>query len=192
MNQTYDTAGPGLATSTPGRAIRIVETAAIAATAAFAGGGLLTQTVIVPHWRDMDPAAFLPHFAIYGPATGATLFPIEVAAVLLLGITTYSNARNRRPGRLTWALATAGMVATVVLLPVYFAGANLAMLDPAFPPQAVAAELTAWYRWNWVRTGLAVLATVLCCAALTAGRGSPDSVARPARGERPATAEQRT
>lgn len=160
------------------RARHLVQAAALAATAAFAGGGLLTQLVTVPHWRDMDPAAFLPHFATSGPATGAALFPIEVASVLLLGATAYASIKRRRPGWIPWALATASMVGTVVLLPIYFAGANFAMLDPAFPAEAVPAELTAWYRWNWVRTGLALAATALSCAALTADRGDSAKTAR--------------
>ncbi|MFG1708903.1 hypothetical protein ACFLIM_37465 [Nonomuraea sp. M3C6] len=155
----------------PERTARTIETTAVAATSAFAGGALLTQTVIVPYWRAMDPAAFLPHFAIYGPVTGATVFPFEVASVLLLGITTYSTVKSRRPGGLAWALATTCMVGTLLLLPIYFVRANLAMLDPAFPPQAVHAELTAWYRWDWVRAGLGLASAVLACIALTAGHG---------------------
>jgi uncharacterized membrane protein len=120
----------------------------------------------------MDPAAFLPHFATSGPATGAVLFPIEVTAVLTLGATTYASIYRRGPGRIPWALATASMAGTVALLPIYFARANIAMLDPAFPVQAVPGELTAWYRWNWVRTGLALAATALSCVALTASRDS--------------------
>src|SRR6478752_3276308 len=129
--------------SATGPAGRIIATAAVAVTSAFAGGALLTQTVIAPHWREMDPAAFLSEFASSGPATGATVFPFEVASVLLLSMTTYSAVTSHRPGRLAWALATTCMVGTFVLLPIYFVGANLAMLDPAFPPQAVHAELTA-------------------------------------------------
>lgn len=160
-----------------GHAARIIDTTAVAVTSAFAGGALLTQTVIVPHWRGMAPAAFLSEFANYGPVTGATVFPFEVASVLLLSMTTYSTVTSRRPGRLAWALATACMVGTFVLLPVYFVGANLAMLDPTFPPQAVHAELTAWYRWNWVRTGLGIASAALSCIALAAGRR--ENVTRP-------------
>ena len=83
-----------------GPAGRIIATAAVAVTSAFAGGALLTQTGIVPHGRDMEPAAFLSEFASSGPATGATVFPFEVASVLLLSMTTYSTVTNRRPGRL--------------------------------------------------------------------------------------------
>jgi uncharacterized membrane protein len=32
----------------------------------------------------------------------------------------------------------------------------------------ISAELTTWYRWNWIRTGLALAGTVLTCAALVA------------------------
>ena len=154
------------------RTTRIGDTTAVAATAAFAGCALLTQTVIVPTWRAMEPAAFLPYFAVYGPRTGATVFPFEVASVLLLGRTTYATITRHRPGWLAWALATAGMVGTVVLLPLYFVPANLALLNPAFPLQAVPAALAAWYRWNGVRTGLGLASAALACMALTASCGA--------------------
>jgi hypothetical protein len=160
------------------RSEQAIKTGAIAATAAFTGGCVLTQFVTVPHWREMDPQAFLQHFATSGPATGAVLFPIEVASVLLLGYTTYTNLRRGRPGRHVWALATASMVGTVVLLPVYFAGANTAMLDPAFPPETVRAELAAWYRWNWLRTGLGLTATALSGVALVTTRVGSATTAR--------------
>ena len=171
MVQNPKTSSRSRSLAPSGRTVRIIETTAVAATSAFAGGALLTQTVIVPHWRAIDPAAFLAQFAIYGPATGATVFPFEVASVVLLGITTYSTAKTHRPGLLAWALATSAMVGTLLLLPIYFVGANLAMLDPSFPPQAVHAELTAWYRWNWVRAGLGLASAALACIALTASRG---------------------
>lgn len=165
-----------LASPAPKRSHPLVEAAATATTAAFAGGCLLTQVVTVPHWRDMDPAAFLPHFASAGPATGAVQLPVDVASVLLLGITTYANVKERRPGRTPSALAAAGMAGTVILLPVYFARANFALLDPDFPLEDVPAELSSWSRWNWVRTGLAVAATALSCAALAANRNTRTKV----------------
>jgi len=116
----------------------------------------------------MDPTVFLVHFGTSGPATGATLFPFELASVLLLGITTYRAVRRRRPARYVWALATASMIGTLLLVPIYFWHANAAMLDPSFPLQAVPAALTAWYGWNWARTGLGLLAAALTWAALAA------------------------
>lgn len=162
----------GLAAS--GRTARVIETGAVATTSAFAGGALLSQTVIVPSWRAMEPMAFLHHFGTYGPATGGTVFPFELASLLLLGITTYSTVKRHRPGRLAWVLATSGMVGTLLLVPIYFWQANLALLDPSFPPQAVPVALTAWYRWNWARTGLGLASAILAWAALAAsGDGVP-------------------
>lgn len=142
--------------------------AAVATTAAFTAGGLLTQTVIVPTWRSMAPAVFLTNFRTYGPITGATLFPIEVASTVLLAPATYTAGAGRRRG--TLALATASMTGTILLLPIHFARANRKLLNPDCPPQAVPAELAAWSAWNWARTGLAVLATGLSCAALRPDR----------------------
>jgi Domain of unknown function (DUF1772) len=140
---------------------RVVRTAAIASAAAFAGGGLLTQTVIVPSWRAMEPAAFLTTFATYGPAMGATLFPIELLAVILLALVVYSTMRIGGPGRLVWGGALLCMIATILLVPLYFAGANNGFLSRTIAENAVAHELRSWYAWNWVRTGLAFLAVVL-------------------------------
>lgn len=176
MALTPQTLSPSRGLATAGRTARVIGTFAVAATSAFAGGALLSQTVIVPGWRAMDPAAFLRHFAVYAPLTGGTVFPFEVASLLLLGITTYSTVKRRRPGRLAWVLATCGMAGTFVLL-VYFVPTNLAMLDPVFPPQAVPAELTDWYRWNWVRAGLGLASAALACRALAASRG--DNVLTP-------------
>lgn len=138
----------------------------VATTAAFAGGGLVAQTVVVPHWRSMDPSAFLDHFGTYGPALGATLFPFEVISTLGLVVTTFLAVRNLSVGRAWWAAATACMVGTLVLLPIYFAGANVAMLSEDFSVENVPGELAAWNAWNWARTGLGLAAAVLCCIAI--------------------------
>lgn len=158
---------PTLTPWSPGRAVALTATAGAATTAAFAAGCVLTQAVTVPGWRAMEPAAFLARFATSGPATGAVLFPIEIAATALLGATTYTTIKQRRPGRVAWGAATAAMVATVVLLPAYFAGANIALLDPNFPPSAVPHELSTWNAWNWLRTALGLAAAVTSTQAIT-------------------------
>ncbi len=152
--------------------------AGVATTAAFAVGCVLTQVVTVPMWRRMEPQVFLRAFATTGPATGAVLAPLDIASVTLLGVATASAARRGAPGRLPLAAATGAMAGTVLLLPAYFARANAAFLRPDFPTDAVAAGLTAWNQWNWVRTGLALAATALSGAAA----GAAD---RPRRSMRP-------
>lgn len=139
----------------------VVGGAAVASAAAFAGGGLVTQMVIVPYWQAMAPTAFLASFATDGPATGAALFPIAVFAVVLLSLAAYSTVRGGGPGRLFWIGALLCMVATFLLLPWYFAGANDGFINRTIVEDDVAGELRSWYAWNWVRTGLAFLAVVL-------------------------------
>jgi hypothetical protein len=126
----------------------------------------------VPFWRAGKPADSLDSFATYGPATGATLFPIELLAVGLLGVVTTDAVRNREPGRLAWATALAGMSATVGLLPIYFLSANRALLDRTVAADRVADALASWSHWNWLRTGLAVLAVAAGCVGFRGGAQS--------------------
>nr|GLK41343.1 hypothetical protein GCM10017611_82190 [Rhodococcus wratislaviensis] len=63
-----------------------------------------------------------------------------------------------------------------MVLPIHFVDANLAMLDPAIPPEAVHTTLTAWYRWSWVRAGLGPASAASACIALIVGRGESSSV----------------
>ena len=152
---------------TPSRSTAVIAAAGVVTSAAFAAGCVVTQAVTVPTWRALEPAEFLRQFATSGPATGAVLLPVELAAAALSAATTYTFVKQRRPGRLVWGLATGAMVATILLLPAHFAGANAAFLDPAFPLPDVAGELSTWNTWNWLRTGLAVLGTATGSAALT-------------------------
>lgn len=143
-----------------------LATAAVAATAAFAGGGLLTQVVLVPLWR----ATGQQTIAATGPAVGSVLFPLEVASVVMLAAAAYRCRRVR--GRSFWFAALACMAGTFVLLPLYFAEANTALLEGALSAQGVAAELRSWNAWNWGRTGLALAAVVLGCAATAFDRAA--------------------
>jgi len=136
--------------------------AAAAASGAFAGGCLLTQIVTVPAWRRAPTSqAALEAFRRTGPATGAVLFPIEALATGLLLKVALSRARGQQPGAGSALAAALSMAGTVALLPVFFIRANTQLLDRDHPPASVPAVLTSWSRWNWLRTGLAVLATGL-------------------------------
>jgi uncharacterized membrane protein len=144
---------------------RRVEVAAVASSAAFAGGALLSQTVVVPSWQAVPPAVFLRHFSTWGPATGATVFPFEIAATGLLILSTRTALATRQRSRWLWGMALLAMLGTLVLLPVYFVGADLAMLPSTFPAARVRPELVTWSRWNELRTALALTAAVLAAVA---------------------------
>ena len=125
---------------------------------AFAGGCLVAAVVVAPSWRRMDPEAFLDRFPEDGPRLGATLFPLEVFGALFAVLAFVGALRRGSNGRLPWGLSALCIVATLALLPVYFAGANSRMLDGAIEASEVAAELERWAGWQWLRTALAVLA----------------------------------
>lgn len=145
--------------------------AAAAASGAFAGGCLLTQIVTVPAWRRAPtPQAALEAFRRTGPATGAVLFPIEALATGLLLKVALSQSRGQQPGAFAALAAALSMAGTVALLPVFFIRANTQLLDRDHPPASVPAVLTSWSRWNWLRTGLAVLATGLTISSTRTSR----------------------
>ncbi|MBO0610366.1 DUF1772 domain-containing protein [Myceligenerans salitolerans] len=145
---------------------RLAAVAATTVTAAFAVGSLVAQLVLVPSWQAADPGEFLDRFATEGVTLGAVQFPLLVASLLLVAAVAVAAFRRRARGRLLWGSALLAVLGVAVLLPVYFAGANSALLDPAFPLDGVAEELTAWSAWNWLRTGLSLAATMLCASAL--------------------------
>ena len=75
------------------------QTAAAAASGAFAWGCLLTQVVTVPVWRRAPTSQDgLEAFRRTGPATGAVLFPIDVLATGLLIEVAVSRAQHQQPG----------------------------------------------------------------------------------------------
>lgn len=136
---------------------RLTSILAVGTTAAFAAGALLSQTVIVPLWQAMPPAEFLRQFDESGPVTGATIFPFEIVSMVTLAVLAFR--------RLVWAFAALAMLGTLILLPAYFVSADLSLLRPGFPPDAVAGALAVWSRWNWLRTALGLAAAVLACLA---------------------------
>lgn len=147
------------------------QTAAAAASGAFAGGCLLTQVVTVPAWRRTPtPEAALEAFRRTGPATGAVLFPIEALATGLLLKVALSRARRQQPGASSALVAALSMAGTVALLPVYFVRANTQLLDREHPPASVPTLLRSWSRWNWLRTSLAVAATGLTVSSTRTSR----------------------
>ena len=147
------------------------QAAAAAASGAFAGGCLLTQVVTVPAWRRTPtPQAALEAFRRTGPATGAVLFPIETLATGLLIEVAVSRARDHNPGASPALAAAISMAGTVALLPAFFLRANTQLLDRDHPPASVATLLRSWSRWNWLRTGLALLATGLTISSTRTSR----------------------
>ncbi len=139
---------------------KLKQTLAVAFMGAFAGGCLVISLVMVPDWRRMDPDAFLEWFSENGPRLGLTMFPMEAAGTLF-ALLSFADAMSRKSNsRVVWGLSSLCIIATVVLLPLYFVGANVRMLDKNIEASEVAAELESWSKWHRLRTALAILAVV--------------------------------
>lgn len=137
---------------------RFTQILSLASMSAFAGGCLVVSVVMVPSWRKMDPEAFLDWFPTNGPRLGLTLFPMEAAGASSAVLAFIGALRRRSAGRLPWGLSGLCIVATLGLLPAYFAGANARMINGAVGTPEVDDELERWARWQWLRTALTVLA----------------------------------
>ena len=139
---------------------KLKQTLSIAFTGAFAGGCLVLALVMVPDWRKMDPDAFLDWFSENGPRVGLTMFPMEAAGTLFAVLAFVDALRRKSNSRTLWGLSSLCIVATLVLLPVYFIKANVRMINKTIEASEVGAELEAWSNWHRLRTALAVLAVV--------------------------------
>lgn len=137
---------------------RFAQILSLAFMGAFAGGCLVASVVVAPSWRRMGPEVLLNRFPEDGPRLGLTLFPLEVVGAFFAALAFVGALRRGSAGRLPWGLSSLCIVATLVLLPVYFAEANSRMLNGAIEASEVAAELERWAGWQWLRTALAVLA----------------------------------
>ncbi len=137
---------------------RLSQILSLAFMGAFAGGSLVVSIVMVPSWRRMDPEAFLDYNSTNGPRLGSTIFPMEAAGALSAVAAFVGALRRRSDGRLPWGLSSLCIVATLGLLPIYFAQANMRMLNRDIEASEVGAELESWQRWQRLRTALAVLA----------------------------------
>lgn len=137
---------------------KLAQILSLASMSAFAGGCLVVSVVMVPSWRKMDPEAFLDWFPANGPRLGLTLFPTEAAGASSAVLAFIGALRGRSVGHLPWGLSGLCIVATLGLLPAYFAEANARMINGAIGAPEVADELERWASWQWLRTALAVLA----------------------------------
>ncbi len=140
---------------------RLKQTLSIVFMSAFTGGCLVVSLVMVPDWRKMEPDAFLDWFSKNGPRLGLTMLPLEAVGSLFAVLAFVDAMRRKSDSRAIWGLSSICIVATLVLLPVYFAQANARMLNKTIEVSEVGAELESWSNWQWLRTVLAALAVAL-------------------------------
>ncbi|WP_415400978.1 anthrone oxygenase family protein [Tateyamaria sp. SN3-11] len=151
---------------------RISKLLALLFSSGFSAGLLVTSIVIVDSWGQMNPAAAVDWFAVYGLTLGFVMAPLGGLAVLfsLVAFVSILIRGKDRAQKIAWLLALACTVGTMALLPIYFGEANTRFFEKTIELPQVAEEIERWASWNWVRTNLALAATVVILIALARER----------------------
>ncbi len=142
---------------------------ALTFSSAYSAGLLVTSIVIVDSWSQMEPAASIEWFGIYGIILGAVMAPLGFLAVAftLVAFILVVKKGDTSSQKVTWLLALVFTVASMVLLPIYFLEANTAFFDKTIELSQVANAVESWGFWNWIRTGLSLAATTAIVIGMT-------------------------
>jgi hypothetical protein len=118
-------------------------------------GSLLTEAMIlVPYWRRMDPAQFFELHGTLGPRLFRFFAPLTTAAVGSAVLVAMIN----RAENMTWTVSAGLCVSALVIFFLYFSKANKSFADHSLKHEDLAAELTRWASWHWLRTVLVIIA----------------------------------
>ena len=133
----------------------------------LSAGAMLTEaTVLVGFWRAAPPEEFLAWFRRYEPTLVAYYGTVEVAALLAAFLALFAHAFPKRPGFAETATAAGLSIVVLALYLLYFEDVNAAFVAGVIPASEIAAELERWSRWQWLRTGVGVVAFAMSVLAL--------------------------
>jgi hypothetical protein len=149
--------------------INISKLLALTFSSAYSAGHLVTSIVIVDSWSQMEPAASIAWFGVYGVKLGAVMAPFGFLAVAftLVAFILVVKKGDTSPQKVKWLLALVFTVASMALLPIYFFEANALFFDRTIELSQVADEVERWGFWNWIRTGLSLAATAAILVGMT-------------------------
>ena len=141
---------------------------ALVFSSAFSAGLLVTSIVFVNSWRQMEPAASVEWFSIYGLLLGYVMVPMGGLAFVftLVAFVSVLKEVNRSSLKTIWSLALISTMGMMILLPAYFGEANTRFFENTIELSEVSGEVERWAFWNWVRTGLSLSATMFILVGL--------------------------
>ena len=141
----------------------IYKLLALAFSSAFSAGLLVTSVVFVESWRQLEPAASIDWFSIYGLLLGYVMVPMGALALVFTLFAFFSVVRREKQfsQKTVWLFALICTVGMMLLLPIYFGEANTRFFENTIALSEVAEEVERWAFWNWVRTGFSLSATML-------------------------------
>jgi len=123
-------------------------------------GSLLTEAVIlVPYWRRMAPAEFFRLHGTLGPTLFRYFAPLTSIAV---GLSVIAAVFGNH-----WHMIAAGLCsAALIIFFLYFKKANASFADHNLAEDELAAELSRWSAWHWLRTVIMIGALAASVAGL--------------------------
>ena len=132
-------------------------------------GALLTEAfVLVPMWRSLSPSEFFALHAGHAHRLFAFFAPLTIVATSLAAVGAATSLVAAHPGRGAAAAAAGLALAMLATYFFYFQRANAAFAAASIKPDELAAELTRWASWHWLRVVLGVGAFACALWALRA------------------------
>jgi len=115
----------------------------------YAGSLLTEAAILVPYWRQMDPAEFFKLHGTLGPKLFKYFAPLTSLTVGISVIAAiYGNP---------WKITAAGLCCTaLVIFFLYFKKANASFAAHSLKEKDLAAELNRWSNWHWLRTWIII------------------------------------
>lgn len=146
----------------------VLKLLALVCSSGFSAGLLVTSFVFVPGWRDLEPAKAVDWFSQHGLALGLVMLPMGILALLFIlaaaRMTYRASGMDRQA--ILWGLAALAAFGSIIVLPMYFSGANTLFFDNLIEVGQVHSEIDTWGRWNWSRTVFSLLATTFAVVAM--------------------------
>jgi Domain of unknown function (DUF1772) len=130
-------------------------------------GSLLTEAVIlVPYWRKLNPDDFFRLHGTLGPSLYRYFAPLTIAATVVPVLTAMVCLWFGTPTRL-YVVVVAFLVLVILgLYFSYFMRANARFETRSVSVDGLAAELSRWSAWHWVRTTIALASFALSLLSL--------------------------
>jgi hypothetical protein len=138
----------------------LLQLIALSTLSAFSGALFFIAAVLVKFWQSVEPEIFLNWMTENFFRLPMIMVPLNVIALVMTLAALVASWKSGIYPRLFWFAGFIFLFACTITFPIYFAGANAEFTEQTIPLTAVAIKLNTWSQWHWVRTGLAIAATL--------------------------------
>ena len=138
-----------------------LELLATIASSVFVGALIFIALGMVEFWRSAEPNDFLTWMSLHFWRFPKIMVPLNLLSLLAIAATLIFSWQPSPTTRLPIFLSLLSLVACSITFPVYFAKANQEFVTKSVEIADVPNKIAAWSNWHWLRTGLAIISTIL-------------------------------